>query len=131
MKCASVVVLLGAWFIMIPPETVNWHCARVQHDEAPMEQWKPFFHFETQQACESLRSEIVRRGSNPRRREATRAYRAEMDRKYQQNTPLHVRVFDHLFCGKCVFLWICGKDVWQPLDFFVHTRCVYREQGTP
>ena len=96
-----------------------------------MEQWKPFFHFETQQACESLRSEIVRRGSNPRRREATRAYRAEMDRKYQQNTPLHVRVFDHLFCGKCVFLWICGKDVWQPLDFFVHTWCVYREQGTP
>ena len=95
-----------------------------------MEQWKPFFRFETQEACESLRSELVRRESNPRRREAATAHMAEMDRRYRQNTPLHVRVFDYLFCGKC-YLWVCGKDPGSPLDFFGQARCAYREQGTP
>jgi len=123
MKCTSVVVLLGAWSIMIPPETVNWHCARAQHDEAPVQQWKPSFRFETREACESLRSELVRRESNARGREAATACMAERDRSYRQNTPLYVRVLD--------YLWFCGRGGWQPVDFFGHTRCAYREQGTP
>ena len=86
-----------------------------------MEQWKPFFRFETQEACESLRSELVRRESNPPRREAARAHMAEKDPKYRQKTPVHVRVLD--------YLWFCGRDAWQPLDFFGHTRCAYRETG--
>ena len=124
MRCTSVaVVLLGAWFLMIPPETVNWHCARVQHDEAPVEQWTPLFRFETQEACQAFRSELVRRESNPRRRERARAYMAEMDRRYRQNTPLYGRVLDYLL--------LCAPGGWQPLDFFGHTRCACREQGTP
>ena len=94
-----------------------------------MEQWKPScFHFEMQEACESLRSELVRRESNPRRREAATAHMAEMDRKYRQNTPLHVRVFDYLFCGSG-YLWLYGREPRQPLDFF--GQCKSQDIGVP
>lgn len=61
------------WFILTPPYTWRWSApfTRVLDDEAPLEQWpKTGYRFETREQCEALRSELLRRESNPRRIEA-------------------------------------------------------------
>jgi hypothetical protein len=110
-------ILLGAWLIMAPPEALNWHCERVQHPEASAEHWKPTaYHFDTQESCESLRSELVHRESNPQRRKALIAYVQQQEGRS--------RIFSPLFAA----LGLCRKHTWQPLDYFGHTRCAYIEQ---
>jgi hypothetical protein len=61
------------WCIMAPPYTWKWArpFTRALDDEAPLEQWgQTPYHFDTQEQCETLRSELVRRESNPQRVEA-------------------------------------------------------------
>jgi hypothetical protein len=102
---------------MTPPETLNWHCERVQHAEAPAEQWKPTgYRTDTQETCEAFRSELVRRELNPQRRKAAI--------EHVQQVEGRSRLFSPLFAA----LGLCSKRTWQPLDFFGHSRCAYVEQ---
>src|SRR6266481_4248107 len=112
MRCApAAAILLGAWFIMAPPETLNWRCERVQHPEAPSAKWgRTPYRFDTQEKCEALRAELVRRELNPRRREAATAYVRGVEGHWRLVTPLF-GVFG-----------LCSEKTWQPLDFFGHTR---------
>jgi hypothetical protein len=120
-RAAAPVILLGAWVIMAPPETLNWRCERVQHPEAPAGQWKSTgIHSDTQESCEALRSEFVRRELNPEHRKAAIAHMQEVER----NRPVALRLLTPLVG----VLGLCSRKIWQPLDFFGHTRCTYVEQ---
>jgi len=60
------------WLLMAPPHTWTWGrpFTRVLDDDAPMEQWggASTDYFDSREACEALRAEMVRRASHPGRR---------------------------------------------------------------
>ena len=61
------------WFIMTPPYTSKWSqpFTRVLDDQAPMDQWgRTPYHFPTEEACETFRTELVHRESSPQRIDA-------------------------------------------------------------
>jgi len=90
------------WAILAPPYTWKWlqPCTAVFDDTAPIDQWSPTaFHAGTQQECETLRSEIVRREQSPARRE-----RLHENRR-----------------SACEYAS-------EPPDLYSHTRCAYGEE---
>ncbi|MGH7894696.1 MAG: hypothetical protein ACREQL_08505, partial [Candidatus Binatia bacterium] len=61
---------LDRWYLMRPPYTWRWRrpFTRAFDDDAPPEEWLRTQGFDTQEACEALRAEFVRRESSPSRR---------------------------------------------------------------
>jgi hypothetical protein len=57
------------WVLMRPPYTWRWRnpFRRVLDDSAPDDAWRGVERFDTEEACEALRTEFVRRETNRRR----------------------------------------------------------------
>jgi hypothetical protein len=68
---ASTSTALAEWIIVAPPMTGQRRCEMVYDRSAPIAEWNryPFGPFETLEACEALRIEIVSRSTAPGYRE--------------------------------------------------------------
>jgi hypothetical protein len=67
----TVTTALCDWVIVVPPSTPKRDCSLVYDQSAPIAKWSPVWptHFATSEACETIRSEMVRRTTAPGRRE--------------------------------------------------------------
>jgi hypothetical protein len=87
------------WLIVRPPYEWAWlqRCTAVYDDDAPIDQWPPAgYRFGTQDECERLLAEVVRRERSPGRSERLRTW----TKRCESRSP--------------------------PLDPYSHARCAYR-----
>ena len=73
----------GDWIIVMPPEIGQRHCEMMYDKSAPIAKWQRqrYGPFETLDACEALRIEIVKRSTAPGRKERSLAIASQRQRE--------------------------------------------------
>jgi hypothetical protein len=139
---ATLFVLVAAmtaraeWIIIQPPSTGQRYCELQYDPSAPIERWQSAWvtPFATLDACEALRTEMVRRTTSPGRRErllaAAREHEKEMvaqekkTRREWRQDPEKKRLLPYIPQQRHFASRICDIS----LDDWTNTRCIERTE---
>ena len=128
----TVSTALCDWVVVVPPSKRKHDCSLVYDRAAPIAKWSPIWptHFATSEACEAIRSELVRRTTAPGRKERMLALSRQRQaealaeqrqvRRELKNDPEALRLVPKYRKGDPA---LCEGDV----DDWTLSRCVERE----